>query len=125
VEIVVAMAIISVGVVTVLQVFSSGLRLAGRTARATEEAARGREIMDEALTRRSIAGKTEGSDGARNRWTIEARPVETEKELGLSRSWRLEEITVELRAGMGARERPFTLRTYRLARETDGPGSIQ
>ena len=56
-EIVVAMAIVGVGVVTVLQVFSLGLRLAGASSARTEAVAYSREAVDAFLIRKSFNGR--------------------------------------------------------------------
>jgi prepilin-type N-terminal cleavage/methylation domain-containing protein len=53
-EVVVAMAIVGLGVVTLLEIFSLGLRLGARSSFDTESMAYGRLVMDEVLARRDI-----------------------------------------------------------------------
>jgi len=121
-EVVVAMAIVGVGVVTVLQIFSSGLRLVSRTSLVSEATGLGREIMDETLSQRSSPDGRErrtSLDGAR--WTVETGPARVDKELGLSEPWQLEETVVEVRYRNGFRERNLTLRTLRLVRQRPAP----
>jgi prepilin-type N-terminal cleavage/methylation domain-containing protein len=48
-EVVVAMTIVGLGVVTLLQIFSFGLRLGAKSTVQTEAMAYGREMMDELL----------------------------------------------------------------------------
>ncbi len=53
-EVLVALTILSLGVVTLLQIFSLGLRLGARSAVRTEAAADGARVMDELLARRKL-----------------------------------------------------------------------
>jgi len=117
-EVVVAMAIVGVGVVTVLQIFSSGLRLVGRTSIVSEATGLAREIMDETLSQHSSpAGEQTkaGRDG--QRWMVEIRQASIEKEFGLSQAWGLEETAVQVRYRAGFSERNLTIRTLRLVRQ--------
>ena len=52
-EVVVAMAIVGLGVVTLLEIFSSGLQLGARSRDRTEAVAYGRQVMDRFLARRT------------------------------------------------------------------------
>ena len=53
-EVLVALTILSLGVVTLLQIFSLGLRLGARSAVRTESAAEGARVMDELLARKKL-----------------------------------------------------------------------
>ncbi len=116
-EVVVAMAIVGLGVVTVLEIFSLGLRLARRSSDQTEAIAYGRQVMDEVLTRREIKdGREEGSIGDK-RYRLQVSPVREEAQL-ISSNWELKEITLELRYREGGSERQVELKTLRLVKKS-------
>jgi general secretion pathway protein I len=118
-EVVVAMAIVGIGVVTLLEIFSTGLRLGSRSSAATEAVTYGRQAMDEILLRRKIEeGAQQGSLNERARWKLGIEPVrEPSDTLSLSSAWELKEITLDLRVTDAGRDRPVELRTYRLMRK--------
>jgi prepilin-type N-terminal cleavage/methylation domain-containing protein len=121
-EVIVAMTIIGIGVVTLLEIFSAGLRLGGRSSSATEAMTYGRQIMDEILLRREIEdGPQQGSLNDKARWKLGIQRVREQADsVSLSsdsNDWELKEITLELRVTDSGRERPVELRTLRLARK--------
>jgi prepilin-type N-terminal cleavage/methylation domain-containing protein len=118
-EVVVAMTIVGIGVVTLLEIFSSGLRLGSRSSAATEAMIYGRQAMDEILLRRRIEeGPQQGSLNERARWKLGVEPVrEPPDTLSLSSAWELKEITLDMRVTDTGRDRPVELRTYRLVRK--------
>jgi prepilin-type N-terminal cleavage/methylation domain-containing protein len=121
-EVIVAMTIIGIGVVTLLEIFSAGLRLGSRSSSATEAMAYGRQIMDEILLRREIEdGPQQGSLNDKARWKLGIQRVREQADsVSLSsdsNDWELKEITLELRVTDSGRERPVELRTLRLARK--------
>jgi general secretion pathway protein I len=117
-EVVVAMTIVGIGVVTLLEIFSSGLRLGSRSSAATEAMTYGRQAMDEILLRQKIEeGAQQGSLNERTRWKLGIEPVrEASDTLSLSSAWELKEITLNLRVADAGRDRTVELRTYRLVR---------
>ena len=117
-EVVVAMTIVGIGVVTLLEIFSTGLRLGSRSSAATEVMTYGRQAMDEILLRRNIEeGAQQGSLNERARWKLGIEPVrEPSDTLSLSSAWELKEITLDMRVTDAGRDRPVELRTYRLVR---------
>lgn len=117
-EVVVAMTIVGIGVVTLLEVFSSGLRLGSRSSAATEAMTYGRQAMDEILLRQKIEeGAQQGSLNERTRWKLGIEPVrESSDTLSLSSAWELKEITLDMRVTDAGRDRTVELRTYRLVR---------
>jgi prepilin-type N-terminal cleavage/methylation domain-containing protein len=117
-EVVVAMTIVGIGVVTLLEIFSSGLRLGSRSSAATEAMTYGRQAMDEILLRQKIEeGAQQGSLNERTRWKLGIEPVrESSDTLSLSSAWELKEITLDLRVADAGRDRTVELRTYRLVR---------
>ena len=118
-EVVVAMTIVGIGVVTLLEIFSTGLRLGSRSSAATEAVTYGRQAMDEILLRRKIEeGPQQGSFNERARWKLGIEPVkEPSDTLSLSAAWELKEITLDMRVTDAGRDRPVELRTYRLVRK--------
>jgi prepilin-type N-terminal cleavage/methylation domain-containing protein len=121
-EVIVAMTIIGIGVVTLLEIFSAGLRLGSRSSSATEAMTYGRQIMDEILLRREVEdGPQQGSLNDKARWKLGIQRVREQADsVSLSsdsNDWELKEITLELRVTDSGRERPVELRTLRLARK--------
>ena len=118
-EVVVAMTIVGIGVVTLLEIFSTGLRLGSRSSATTEAMTYGRQAMDEILLRRKIEeGAPQGSLNERARWKLGIEPVrEPSDTLSLSSAWALKEITLDMRVTDAGRDRPVELRTYRLVRK--------
>ncbi len=84
-EVVVAMAIVGLGVVTLLEIFSLGLRLGAKSSVETESMAYGRQVMDEVLARVSIdQGANQGILQERGRWQLRVENVrEPERTLSL------------------------------------------
>jgi general secretion pathway protein I len=120
-EVVVAMTIVGIGVVTLLEIFSLGLRLGSRSSAATEAMAYGRQAMDEILLRRKIEeGAQQGVLNDQTRWRLGVEPVrEPPEKLSLSSPWELKEITLDMRVTEAGRDRPVELRTYRLLRKNN------
>jgi general secretion pathway protein I len=120
-EVVVAMAIVGLGVVALLEIFSLGLRLGARSSVETESMAYGRLVMDEILARRNIdEGATQGNLQNRGRWQLRTKQVnEPERTLALGAGWELKEVTVAVRLTDAGRERDVELKTFRLVRKTD------
>jgi prepilin-type N-terminal cleavage/methylation domain-containing protein len=118
-EVVVAMTIVGIGIVTLLEIFSTGLRLGSRSSAATEAMTYGRQAMDEILLRRKIEeGAQQGSLGENTRWKLGIEPVkEPSDTLSLSSPWELKEISLDVRVTDAGRDRTVELRTYRLVRK--------
>ena len=117
-EIVVAMTIVGLGVVTLLEVFSSGLRLGARSQERTEVIAQGRQVMDQFLARGTLMEGTEqGTIGENGRWKLQIQPVRSTEELALGNDWELKEIALDLIVPESGRERRVELRTLRLVKK--------
>ncbi|MBI2181889.1 MAG: prepilin-type N-terminal cleavage/methylation domain-containing protein [Deltaproteobacteria bacterium] len=70
-EVLVAMTIVGLGVVTVIEVFSMGLRLGSRSADQTEAMTYGRQVMDDFLvTTKLEQGSEQGSLQDVGRWKV-------------------------------------------------------
>lgn len=112
------MAIVGLGVVTLLEIFSLGLRLGGRSFERTEAIAYGQQAMDEVLIRRGVK---EGGEGVSlvgdRRWRVQVKPLREETGLLSSTGWELEEITLKIRYRDGGRERQIEMSTLRLAKK--------
>lgn len=117
-EIVVAMTIVGIGVVTLLEVFSSGLRLGARSQDRTEVITQGRQVMDQFLARRTLAEGTEqGIIGENGRWKLQVQPVRSAEELSLGNDWELKEIALDIIVLESGSERRVELRTLRLVKK--------
>ena len=96
-EVMVAMAIVGLGIVTLLEIFSSGLRLGTKSSERTEAILYGRQVMDDALIRRDVRRRREdGSFENKYRWVLRTDPVREESVLDLSSGWELEQVTLEM-----------------------------
>jgi general secretion pathway protein I len=118
-EVVVAMAIVGLGVVTLLEIFSSGLRLGARSRDRTEAVAYGRQVMDHFLARRTLAEGTEQGKIGESRWQLQVQPVTPVEGLALGNDWELKEIAVEISVPELGRESRVELRTLRLVKKGD------
>ena len=117
-EIVVAMTIVGLGVVTLLEVFSSGLRLGARSQDRTEVITQGRQVMDQFLAGRTLAEGTEqGIIGENGRWKLQVQPMRSAEELSLGNDWELKEIVLDIIVPESSSERRVELRTLRLVKK--------
>jgi prepilin-type N-terminal cleavage/methylation domain-containing protein len=118
-EVLVAMAIVGLGVVTLLEIFSMGLRLGAKSSERVEATAFGRQLMSEVLIRREIGeGREEGSLGEKLRWHLQVVRVREETELLLSAPWELRELTLQIRDPQSG-ESKVEMKTFRIARKED------
>lgn len=122
-EVLVAMTIVGLGVVTLLQIFSLGLRLGTRSSARTEAVTYGARVMDELLARKKLPeGSESGRLGTEGRWQAQTQAVrESTSTLSLSSQWELKEVTLEMIMGDGGRERSVEFKTLRLARKSNQP----
>jgi general secretion pathway protein I len=117
-EVVVALAIMGLGIVTVLEVFSAGLRLGARSQEKTEAMLQGQAIMDELFARPVMPeGTEEGTRADGRRWRVQVSPVRQEPLSDSSINWELQEVTLEMRSPDGRRDRQVEIRTLRLLRK--------
>jgi prepilin-type N-terminal cleavage/methylation domain-containing protein len=119
-EVLVAMTIVGLGVVTLLQIFSLGLRLQSRSMSRSEALVEGSRVMDELLARKRLDGTVNGRLGNEGRWTAQVRTVpDALTSLELSGNWELREVALEMSVRDGERERQVELKTFRLARKAN------
>ena len=117
-EVLVAMTIVGLGVVALLEVFSSGLQLGTRSRDRTEAVAYGRQVMDQFLARPvMMEGTEQGTIGESNRWQLQVKPVRPAEGLTLGNDWELKEIALEIIVPESDRERRVELRTLRLVKK--------
>jgi prepilin-type N-terminal cleavage/methylation domain-containing protein len=115
-EVVVAMAIVGLGVVTVMEVYSMGLRLATKSSERTETVGIGRQVLDRILLRREPGdGLETGFLAEGYQWQLNTSRFEVEGDLSLSTPWALKEIDLTIRGG----NRQVAMTTLRLVREED------
>lgn len=114
-EVAVAMAIVGLGVVTLLEIFSLGLRLEGRSSARTEAVTYGRQIIDEAFISGSGEERAgEGSFAEKYHWTLRVRPLQVEAKAFSQTPWELKEIGIEITYRDGDREKKVEMKTLRL-----------
>lgn len=119
-EVVVAMAIVSLGVVTLFEVFSLALRLGEKSVAKTEAVTLSRRVIDEALIFRKLRGGTEeGSFGGDHHWKLQVEPFPMDEEIPLSEDWELREITLQMRYGEIAGPRQVKVKTLHLMKNED------
>ena len=118
-EVLVAMTILGLGVVTLLQIFSQGLRLGARSTTHTETLTAGARVMDELLARKKLTeGSQTGTLGADGRWSAQVQAVRDHTpSLNLSSPWELKEVGLEMTVTDGERERRIELKTLRLGKK--------
>ncbi len=117
-EVVVALAIVGLGVVTLLAIFSQGLRLGARSSANSEAFTYGRQLLDGVLVRRTLSdGREEAPFGDRNRWRLQIQTVREETQLSLSSAWELKEVTLQMRYREGLEERQLEMKTLRLVKK--------
>jgi len=115
-EVVVAMAIVGLGVVTVMEVFSLGLRLSTKSSEKTETVAIGRQVFDRILLRRDPGdGLETGTLAQGYQWQLNTSRFEVDDALSLSTPWELKEINLTIRGG----DRQIEMTTLRLVRGED------
>jgi prepilin-type N-terminal cleavage/methylation domain-containing protein len=119
IEIVVAMTIVGLGVVTLLEIFSSGLRLGSRSGVRTESITYGRQVMDEFLARRKLPEGTEqGTIGPSSRWKVQVQPARQPADgLTLSSGWELKEVALDITVADLGGESHVELKTLRLVKK--------
>jgi len=120
-EVLVALTIVGLGVVTLLQIFSLGLRLQSRSNVRTEAIVQGSRVMNELLARKKLTeGSESGKLGPEGRWTAQIQAMrDAPSSLGLSGNWELKEIALEMTVRDGERERRIDLKTLRLAKKAN------
>jgi prepilin-type N-terminal cleavage/methylation domain-containing protein len=120
-EVLVAMTIVGIGVVTLLQIFSQGLQLQARGTANSEAVVQGARLMDELLAKKNLPeGTDSGKLATESRWSAQIQTTRDEPDsLGLGSPWELKEVGVQLTVNDGGRDRHIELKTLRLARRAN------
>jgi prepilin-type N-terminal cleavage/methylation domain-containing protein len=120
-EVLVALTIVGLGVVTLLQIFSLGLRLGARSTTSTEAVTYGARMMDELLARKKLSeGSDSGTLGTAGRWKSQVQTVrDASPSLNLSSNWELKEVALEMTVAEGERERRVDFKTFRLTKKAN------
>jgi len=118
-EVLVAMTILGLGVVTLLQIFSQGLSLGARSTARTETLTAGARVMDELLARKKLTdGAQTGTVGADGRWSAQVQAHrDPTPSLNLTSPWELKEVALEMSVNDDGRERRIELKTLRLSKK--------
>jgi prepilin-type N-terminal cleavage/methylation domain-containing protein len=120
-EVVAALAIVGLGVVTFLQVFSQGLRLGAASVERAEAMARAQAILDEKSARGELReGEQAGALPGGERWSLRVARLRDESDPGEAFPWKLASVTLEMNYRAAGRDRSVTLHTLRLTRR-QGP----
>jgi prepilin-type N-terminal cleavage/methylation domain-containing protein len=118
-EVVVAMAIVGLGVVTLIEVFSMGLRLETSSAARTDAVAYSRQVMDTLLIRQSFDQRGDsGSIGRTHHWQADIRPIRDESQLATP-NWDINQITLRMRYPDGERDKWVELKTFRIQKKKE------
>ena len=114
-EVVIAMAIVGLGVVALMEIFSLGLRLATASAARTQAVAYSRQVMDEFLVRQAFDGRAgAGSIGKTHRWQVDVQPLRDGTDLGANMRWDINQITLRMRYPDGERDKLVEMQTLRI-----------
>ena len=118
-EVLIAMTILGLGVVTLLQIFSQGLQLGARSTARTETIAAGARVMDELLARRTLMdGAQNGKLANHGPWNAQVQTVrDPSPALELSSNWELKEVALEVTVSESGVERRVDLKTLRLSKK--------
>jgi len=119
-EVLVAMTILGLGVVTLLQIFSSGLRLGSRSSARTETMSSGARVMDNLLAQKKLPeGSQNGTLAAGGRWNSRVQMVrDTAPSLNLSSNWEIKEVALDMTVNEAGDERRLELKTLRLTKKS-------
>ena len=120
-EVLIALTILGLGVVTLLQIFSLGLRLGARSTASTEAVTYGARVMDELLARKKLLdGSDSGTVATVGRWKSQVQAVrDSSPSLNLSNNWELREVALEMTVADGGHERRVELKTFRLTKKAN------
>jgi prepilin-type N-terminal cleavage/methylation domain-containing protein len=117
-EVVVAMAIVGLGVVTLIEVFSMGLRLETASAARTDAVAYSRQVMDTVLIRKSFDARGDsGSIGRTHRWQVDIQPVRDDTQIATN--WNINQITLRMRYPDGERDKLVEIKTLRIQKKKE------
>jgi hypothetical protein len=110
------MAIVGLGIVVLLEIFSLGLRLETASAARTDAVAYSRQAVDAFLVRKSFDGRGEsGTIGRSLRWQIDVQSVRDDTQVE-SIGWDISEITLRMRYPEAERDKFLEMKTLRVVK---------
>src|SRR5262245_46454567 len=120
-EVLVALTIVGLGVVTLLSIFSLGLRLGARSTASTVAVTQSARVMDELLARKKlIEGSDSGTVTAVGKWKSQVQAMrDASPSLTLSNNWELKEVALEMNVNDGGQDRRVELKTLRLTKKSN------
>ena len=120
IEVVIALAILGIGLTVILELFSGGLRLARTSAEYTRAVNYARTKLEEITSQESIEeGVTEGELEAPFRWQVEVKKLDilpAERSTEYKPPVDLFQIKVNILWNSGSKERTTGLESYRTAK---------
>ena len=118
IEIVVAMAILGVGLIVIIELFSGGLRLGKTSGEYTKAVGYARMKMEELSYAKSLEeGVQEGEFDRDYRWQVEVKKIDLlppDREVQYRPPFELYQIRVEVLWNSGSREKAAGVETYRI-----------
>ena len=118
-EIVVAMAIVGLGVVTLLQIFSLGLRLETASSARTDAVAYSRQAFDTFLLQKSFDSRGDsGTIGRTHSWRIYVDPVRDNSQ-DAPAGWEVSEITLQMRYPEAEHDKVLEMKTLRVVKRQE------
>jgi len=121
IEVVVAMAILGIGLAVVVELFGGGLRLAGVSDEYTKATGYARIKLEEITLARTLEeGVQEGDFDNRFRWQVEVKKVDLlppGKETTYQPPVALYRVKIDVLWQSGSRDRVATLESYRMLKE--------
>ncbi len=123
IEIVVALAILGIGLTVIIELFSGGLRLGRTSEDYTKAIGYGRMKMEEIISKQTVEeGSDEGDFDKTFRWQVDIRKVDllpADKDPDLKLPINLFRVKVNILWKLGSRERSTSLETYKTSKSED------
>jgi len=128
IEVVVAMAILSIGLLAIIELFGGGLRLGRVSGEYTKASAYARIILEEiTLAKTLVEGVQEGEFDKDFRWLVEVKRVDLlppGKETLYRPPVAVYRVRIDVRWKSGLKDRVASMESYRLLKEEErGQGS--
>jgi len=123
IEIVVALAILSIGLTVIIELFSGGLRLARTSEDYTKAIGYGRMKMEEIISQQNIEeGSDEGDFDKTFHWQVDIKKVDllpADKNPDLKLPIDLFQVKINILWKSGSRERSTSLETYKTGKSEE------
>jgi general secretion pathway protein I len=123
IEIVVALAILGIGLTAIMELFSGGLRLAKTSEDYTKAISYGRMKMEEIISKQRIEeGSDKGDFDKTFRWQVDIKKIDLlppDKNPDLKLPINLFQVKVNILWKSGSKERSTSLETYKTSKSED------